>query len=114
MQRKTPKGGVQATRSDVEKTVAGWLEEHDGDLNVLSAWESHCFAMLLTFLRYGYYDRALDQFGFIMDPPIPLPVFPLHNLMTLEQVKNAFPQVAPARSRHRGDGDGDGDGASDD
>lgn len=107
MQRKTPKGGAQATRSDVEKAVAGWLEEHDGDLSVLSAWESHCFAMLLTFLRYGYYDRALDQLGFIMDPPIPLPAFPLHHLMTLEQVKSAFPEVAPLKSHARDDHDGD-------
>jgi len=101
MQRKTPRGGAQATRRDVEKAVAEWLEEHAGDHSVLSAWESHCFAMLLTFLRYGYHDRALERLAYIMDPPFPLPAFPLHHLMTMEQVKSAFPELrATGHERH--------------
>ena len=89
----------RATREDVERALADWLDEHAEGRVSLSAWESHCFALVLTFLRYGYHDRALDQIGFVLDPPIPLPVFPLHNLMTLEQLRRALPPEARDRQR---------------
>ena len=100
MQRRKQKAAVEATRSTVEQAVAEWLEDNAGDHRRLSPWESHCFAMLLTFLRYGYYERAMDQLAFTLEPPTPLPVFPLRNLMTLEQVRSAFPQ-APSADRYR-------------
>ena len=93
---------ARATRDDVEHALADWLDEHAGEHASLSAWESHCFALALTFLRFGYYDRALDQIGFVLDPPIPLPIFPMHHLMSLEQLQRAIPPSARDRSRAEG------------
>ena len=96
MQRRKQKAAVEVTRGTVEQAVADWLEDNAGDRGSLSPWESHCFAMLLTFLRYGYCERAMDQLAFTLEPPTPLPIFPLRNLMTLDQVRSAFPQASSA------------------
>ncbi len=93
---------LATTREDVEHALADWLDEHAHDCASLSAWESHCFALILTFLRYGYYDRALDQLGFILEPPIPLPIFPMHHLMTMEQLQRALPPLVHDRRREDG------------
>ena len=90
MQQETPSGAA-ATRDDVERALADWLDEHAGDRTSLSPWEAHCFALLLTFLRYGYYEEALDQLAYILEPPIPLPIFPLHHLMSFDQLVHALP-----------------------
>lgn len=107
MQRPGLKTAGAVTRGDVERAVMSWLEEHAGDQVGLSAWEAHCFAVLITFLRYGYYERALEQLAYVLEPPIPLPAFPLRQLMTLDQVRAAFPPRPAnddARYRERGDG----------
>ncbi len=97
MQQRTPSGA--ATADDVERALADWLDEQSAGRAGLSAWESHCFALVLTFLRYGYYDRALDQIAFILEPPTPLPIFPMHHLISLEQLLRALPRSVHDRRR---------------
>ena len=87
--RNAVSGGV--TREDVEQALADWLDEHGRDRASLSAWESHCFALVLTFLRYGYHERALAHLSHVLQPPTPLPVFPLHNLMSFDALLCALP-----------------------
>ncbi len=92
-----------ATREDVERALADWLDEHGRGRASLSAWESHCFALVLTFLRYGYHDRALAQLAHILEPPTPLPIFPLHHLMSFEALQRALPSGVGMRRRpHEG------------
>ena len=82
---------ARATQTDVERAIADWLDDYGRDRESLSAWEAHCFAMVLTFVRYGYYDRALDRLAAVIEPPTPLPLFPTHHLMSLEQLLRAMP-----------------------
>ena len=99
LRKSTVEAPRAATREDVERALVDWLEVNRPQRNVLSAWESHCCALVLTFLRYGYYERALEQISFILEPPTPLPVFPLHHLMSLEQLMRALPLGARERLR---------------
>jgi hypothetical protein len=54
---------------------------------------------VLTFLRYGYYQRALDQLACVIEPPTPLPIFPMHQLMSLDQLLGDLPPGVAERRR---------------
>jgi hypothetical protein len=84
-------GSTGITREVVERALADWLDEHGADCTTISPWESHCFALISTFLRHGYHEQALEQLGYILEPPTPLPVFPLRHSMSFEQFLNGLP-----------------------
>jgi hypothetical protein len=70
----------------------GLLASH-ADQTSLSAWERHCLGQALILLRYGYYEPARVKVEMILQPPHPLPSFPLPQPLTLDDARRALTQL---------------------
>lgn len=84
--------GNRDPRTDL-RTALGTLLVRHGGRTTLSAWERHCLGQALTLLRYGYYEPARIKVEMMLQPPHPLPTFPLPRPLSLEDVRRALTQL---------------------
>jgi|SRR5689334_5151184 hypothetical protein len=83
----------------LEAELACLLGEYVRHRRTLTSWDCHCLRQAIDFVEAGRCAQALERVTQISRPPVPLPVFPVPQALTLADICRALSLISLSQGK---------------